>query len=77
MSTLSDMKRTENLDTQHGTTDELVTHLREMSEGWHHLTKDKLSEAASDAADQLEAGAFTVKVGHTIYVVQNSDETTA
>lgn len=52
-----------------GTRAELVAQLREMSEGWSHLCKESLSIAAADAANGLEAGSFSVKVGHTTYSV--------
>ncbi|WP_458085739.1 hypothetical protein [Streptomyces malaysiensis] len=64
------------LDPMHkrGTRDELIADLRDSAEGWHHLCKDALSAAAADAADGLEAGSFSVKVGHTIYTVTDAEE---
>lgn len=58
-----------------GSREELVDELREMSEGWHHLCKDELSQRASEAAQSLEAGSCSVKVGHTTYsvLVETSD----
>ena len=56
-----------------GTRAELVDTLREMAQGWHFLCKDKLSAAAADAADGLEAGSFCVKVGHTVYTVSDEE----
>lgn len=52
-----------------GTRTELVRMLREMAEGWWHLAKDELAEAARDGAERLEAGASSIRVGHTIYTV--------
>lgn len=57
-----------------GTRDELVAELREMSEGWWHLCKDELSASAADAANGLESGSCSVKVGHTIYTVNEHAE---
>lgn len=59
-----------------GSRAELVSELREMAEGWHHLCKDDLSAKAAEMADELESGSFSVKVGHTIYSVvsESSDE---
>lgn len=52
-----------------GTRAELVATLRDMSTGWFLRANDELSEAAAAGADQLEDGAFSVKVGHTVYTV--------
>lgn len=56
-----------------GTRAELIEKLREMAVGWHHLCKDALSAAAFDAAEGLEEGSFSVKVGHTIYTVVDDE----
>lgn len=53
----------------HGTRDELAAELHRMSEGWYHLAKDRLADAARRGAAELEAGASSVRVGHTRYVV--------
>lgn len=56
-----------------GTREELIAKLRGMSEGWYRLAKDKLSRAASEAADALGAGSDVVQVGHTIYTVVDAE----
>lgn len=52
-----------------GTRAELIAELEEMAEGWSHLCKPALSTAAAEAAQGLEAGSVSVKVGHTTYSV--------
>jgi hypothetical protein len=54
-----------------GTRAELTERLREMSEGWHHLCKDTLSQEAAHGATALESGHGSVKVGHTTYTVSD------
>lgn len=58
--------------TLRGTRSELSAKLREMSEGWDHLAKPELSEAAKAGAEQLEEGASSVQVGRTRYVVTDT-----
>lgn len=60
--------------TKTGTRAELIATLREMAEGWHHLCKDELSAAATNAVVELESGSFSVKVGHTIYTVDETGD---
>lgn len=57
-----------------GTREELVKELQEMAEGWDHLCKPELSEAATNAVAGLEGGSFSVKVGHTIYSVDETGD---
>ncbi|WP_405560623.1 hypothetical protein [Streptomyces sp. NBC_01180] len=57
------------MESQHGTREEHLDTLNEMTLGWWHLGKDALSEAASKAVTELENGADSVRVGHTTYVV--------
>lgn len=53
----------------------LVAKLRDEAEGWSHLCKPRLSEAASKAADDLEAGSLVrVTVGHCTYTVTESSD---
>lgn len=54
---------------EHGTRADLIEALRTMSVECFLLAKDELSVQASEAATGLEAGSFSVKVGHTIYSV--------
>ncbi|MDX3551023.1 hypothetical protein PV729_04420 [Streptomyces europaeiscabiei] len=65
----SEAERPSRLMCQHGTRAELIALLREMATGWHHLCKDALAAQAADAAEGLAAGSFSVKVGHTVYSV--------
>lgn len=58
--------------TLRGTRSELSAKLREMAEGWDHLAKPELSEAAKAGAEQLEEGASSVQVGRTRYVVTDT-----
>lgn len=57
-----------------GTRQDLVQELRTDAEAWHHLCKDKLSDAATEGAAGLEAGSFSVKVGHTVYEVDEGSD---
>ncbi|WP_369190125.1 hypothetical protein [Streptomyces sp. R08] len=52
-----------------GTREELVSELRDRATGWHHMASDKKRDRALEAAESLEAGSFSVKVGNTIYSV--------
>jgi hypothetical protein len=56
-----------------GTRAELIAKLRELARGWTHLGKDKRADAARDGAAQLDEGALTVRVGHTQYVVIDTE----
>ena len=56
-----------------GTRDELVAELKNDVGYWGFIGNDDNLTAAVDGAKALEAGSFSVKVGHTIYSV--SDET--
>lgn len=59
---------------QYGTRAELVALLRGMATDWFYLCKDKLSLAATDGANGLENGSFAVKVGHTMYSVDETGD---
>lgn len=60
-----------------GTREALVTELRGDAEAWHHLCKDKLRDAATEGAEGLSSGSFSVKVGHTIYEVDEASDVVA
>lgn len=47
----------------------LVADLREHARGWWHLANDHLAEQARNAADLVERGEPSVRVGHTTYEV--------
>lgn len=57
-----------------GTRAELTGHLSEMSEGWYRLAKDDNSRAAHEGAEQLRSGASSVRVGHTLYEVDETGD---
>lgn len=57
-----------------GTRDELASQLDEMSVGWWHLGKDDNSRSAFEGADQLRNGASSVRVGHTLYEVDEPSD---
>ncbi|MFE1763075.1 hypothetical protein ACFW81_02465 [Streptomyces angustmyceticus] len=57
-----------------GSREELVADLRDSAEGWHHFGKDELSKASSTGATELESGAGSVQVGHTIYEVDEGTD---
>lgn len=48
---------------------ELVTELRRAAVGWDHFGKTTLSAEARAGADEIEAGATSVRVGHVEYLV--------
>lgn len=55
---------------QEGSRADLVAELRDRAEGWHHLCKDELRDASSEAAAALEDGRVNeVRVGHTTFRV--------
>lgn len=60
-----------------GKRSELVSALNEMSEGWSHLCKPELSEAAKEAAVKIENGESSVRVGHTTYKVSEPTDNTS
>jgi hypothetical protein len=60
-----------------GTREELITDLRDSAEGWRHFAKDELSEASSAGVAALQGGADSVRVGHTVYVVDEGTDMAA
>ncbi len=56
-------------DTFSGTKAEVVAELRDRAEGWHHMASDAKRDRALEAAESVEAGSFSVKVGNTIFNV--------
>lgn len=56
-----------------GTRPELVARLRELSEGWWHLGKDRFCLESLAAAEQIGAGESEVTVGHTTFRVLTSE----
>lgn len=48
---------------------ELVDQLAQAAEGWEHNGKPTLAGEARRALTLLEGGAWSVRVGHTVYLV--------
>ena len=48
---------------------ELVAQLEDAAIGWEHNDKPTLAGEARRALAQLEGGAWSARVGHTVYLV--------
>lgn len=59
-----------------GTREELAEELRDDIGYWGMVGNDRNLSAAADGASALEAGADSVQVGHTVYVVDESIDAT-
>jgi hypothetical protein len=59
---------------EHGSRSDLIANLQRVGVECYLLGKDELSRAACEAVNGLEAGSFSVKVGHTIYSVDYEKE---
>lgn len=59
---------------QRGARSDLVARLFEMAEGWFYLCRDDLAVASFEGASALEGGAHSVRVGHTVYEVDESGD---
>jgi hypothetical protein len=57
------------LFSERGTLREMTDLLRELARGWDHQGKPKNSQDCLRAAEGLEAGSFSVRVGVTTYNV--------
>lgn len=54
---------------QQGTQAEMIALLHELAEGWDHLGRQDRATAAVEAANSLNTGASTVRVGASTYSV--------
>jgi hypothetical protein len=52
-----------------GSLREMTDRLRSLAVGWEHLDKPKNAQDCTRAAEALESGAFSVRVGVTTYTV--------
>ncbi|WP_406226412.1 hypothetical protein OH723_24390 [Streptomyces albidoflavus] len=61
--------------TRSGPRESIVAELRELAEGWPHMGRPDLGEAAASGAEAVAEGAAYADVGHTRYsVTKASDE---
>ncbi|MGV9659110.1 hypothetical protein ACWDR5_19355 [Streptomyces koyangensis] len=61
--------------TRYGPRADIVAELRELAEGWPHMGRPDLGEAAAIGAEAVAEGAAYADVGHTRYsVTKVSDE---
>ncbi|MFD5514189.1 hypothetical protein ACFWIB_41905 [Streptomyces sp. NPDC127051] len=58
-----------------GTREEIIKELEERAEGWHWMASDRKRDRALEAAQGVRDGSFSVKVGNTIYMVREREDT--